>query len=122
MVLVSIIGGIVFAAAAGLLFANNLLPEVSLGVLIALISGLVLLGLLPVYRFVRSAEQSLCCYFAGIMFGVLGTIFSAFLSVMMTLDPASAMSIAAVVLTAFFFAYMVISVLFLLRPVADADA
>lgn len=116
MILVGIIGGLIFAAAVILLFINSLIPSVFGAVLASLITGLVLLALtLGASLFLpcgSEAKACLSCNTGGLFFGIIGTVLSAFIAISTDLASTSAAAIITVGLTAFFFAYTVISVLF----------
>lgn len=119
MVLVGIIGGIVFALIATLLFVNSLITLVNFAVWVALIFGLVyLLSIITGSALSKKLADCVRCHFGGLLFGVLGLIFSALLGITVEFAVTSILSIILVALTTFFFAYVIISALFLIKCVS----
>lgn len=122
MILVGIIGGILFSIGATILFLTSLLTFTIAAVLTALIFGLVFLfvviiGSAASERFAKCVK----CSFGGLLFGILGTIFSSFLGVVTVgFIGIGIFATIVVALTAFFFAYTVISGLFLARCLSRA--
>ena len=118
MVLVGIIGGIVFAAAGVLLFIASLITVPFTAVLTALITSIVyLLILLIVALTSERGTKVRCCIrknIGGLIFGIFGTIFASILAVATDLTTVSVIAAVLIGLTFFFFAYMIISVLFLI--------
>lgn len=116
MVLVGIISGLVFAAAAVLLFINSLVTAWFPAVLTALVTGVALLAAVVVLSVVRCVSDKgrscIRCRLAGLMFGIIGTILSAFIAVSADLTAVSVTAAVVLGITAFFFAYMVVSLLF----------
>lgn len=116
-VLVSILGGIVFAIVTVLLFTNGLITDFTPAVWIAVISALVYLfallfaGLVPCCRNIRCIR----CLYGTVIAGIFGTIFSGILAVATDLAAGSVFAIILVALVSFFFAYMIVSTLFLLK-------
>lgn len=122
MILVSIIGGIVFAAAAVLLFINSLLTQVDFFVWTALITALVYLFTVIAISAARPEESAgVCvrCNAAGLFTGIFGTIFSGALAVSAVLTAGEVFSTIILALTAFFFAFMIITALFLVKCITD---
>ena len=115
-ILVGIISGLLFAAAVVLLFMNSLLTEIFSGVLSVLITGIVVLFIVLTAALASGCESRakscLKCYTGSLFFGIIGTILSAFLAVSTELAADSVFAIVAVGLTAFFFAYLIIAILF----------
>lgn len=120
MILVSIIGGLVFAAVTVLLFINNFLAGTGLSGWVALISALVYLGgLIAAAAASEKAKQCICCMLGSLIFGIFGTIFAGYLSIAATITVGAVFSTVIVALTAFFFAYMIIGTLFLIKCLSD---
>lgn len=119
MVLVSILAGIVFAVAGVLLFNFGYLTDVTPAVQTALISGLVYLFVLLGISSTRSpVSHASCCtrnLLAPLLVGIFGTIFASILAISSTLTAGAVYSLLIVALVFFFFAYMVISSLFLIK-------
>ena len=116
MVLVGIISGLVFAAAVVLLFVNSLITAWFPAVLTALITGVALLTAVVVLSVFRGTSDNgrscIRCLFGGLMFGIIGTILSAFIAVSADLTAVSVTAAVVLGITAFFFAYMIVSLLF----------
>lgn len=122
MILVSIIGGLVFAAAVVLLFINSFITQVNFFVWTALISALVyLFALIAVSAAKPDGSAGLCvrCNSAGLFTGIFGTVFSGALAVSAALAVGDIFSIIILALTAFFFAFMIISSLFLVKCITE---
>lgn len=123
MILVGIIGGIIFAAAAVLLFINSLLTSAFTGVLIALITAIVFMFIILIGAFASSCgskvRDCIRCNVAGLFIGILGTIAAGIIAVSTDLAAVSVLSAVLLGLTAFFFAYMLITVLFTVICVTD---
>ena len=120
MILTGIISGLVFAAAVVLLFINSLLTAVFPAVLTSLIAGLAALGAVlsaAVFPCCEGSTGKKCirCHLGGLFFGILGTIASALLAVSTDLAAGSVIAAVTVGLTAFFFAFMLVSLLFLVK-------
>lgn len=119
MILTGIISGLVFAAVVVLLFINSLLTAVFPAILASLIAGLVTLGVVlsaAVFPCEDTAgKKCIRCHLGGLFFGILGTIASAFLAISTDLAVGSVIAAVTVGLTAFFFAFMLVSLLFLVK-------
>lgn len=116
MILVSIIGGLVFAAVVVLLFINNFLAVPGFAGWTALISALVYLaGLIAAAAVSEKSRKCIRCSLGSLIFGIFGTIFSGYLSIAAAITVGEVFSTIIVALTAFFFAYMIVSTLFLIR-------
>ncbi len=116
MILVGIIAGLVFAAAVVLLFINSLVTAFFPAVLTALITGIVLLISVLVLSLAdggsTAAMRCLRCKLGGLLFGIVGTILTSFIAVSADLTVVSVTSGVLLGLVAFFFAYMIVSLLF----------
>lgn len=116
MVLVGIISGLVFAAAVVLLFVNSLITAWFPAVLTALVTGVALLVTVVVLSILRGVTEKgmgcLRCKFGGLMFGIIGTILSAFIAVSADLTAVTVTAAVVLGIVSFFFAYMVVSLLF----------
>ena len=116
MVLVSIIAGIVFAAIFVLLFVNSLLTAPFTGILVSLITAIVFMFIVLIASYASKNDARLknCirCNAAVVFIGILGTIAAGILAVSVELVVGSILSAVLIGLTAFFFAYMLISILF----------
>lgn len=123
MVLVSIIGGILFATAVALLFVNSLISAPSLILWAALAAALVYLFTVIGASVYADGESKtghcIRCNLAGIFFGILGTIFTSIIGVATTLAVGEVFPVIILTLTAFFFAYMIISAFFLVKCIID---
>lgn len=115
MILVSIIGGLVFAAVVVLLFINNFLAVPGFAGWTALISALVYLAGLIAAAVSEKSRKCIRCSLGSLIFGIFGTIFSGYLSIAAAITVGEVFSTIIVALTAFFFAYMIVSTLFLIR-------
>lgn len=119
MILVSIISGIVFAIAGVLLFVNSLLTAPLAVIWTALgtaLAYLFFLLLVPLFRSgCRRLSECICCHFGGLIFGIFGTIFSAVIGAAITLTAGDILSTVIVGLVFFFFAYLIVSTLFLIK-------
>ena len=113
-VLIEIIGGIVFCAAVVLLFVNGLITSAGALATAALISGLIYLGLLVGSSLV-SCKECLKCNLPGIITGIFGTVFSSIVGIAITFTEGDVLSAVIIGIIAFFFAYMIISTLFLIK-------
>lgn len=120
-VLVGIIGGIIFTAVVVLLFINGFLTNIVFSGWVALISALVFLaGVVIIASASQKGRVCIRCSLGSLIFGILGTIFSGYLSIAFELTAGEVFPAVIVGLTAFFFACMVISTLFLIRCLADS--
>lgn len=118
-VLIGIIGGIVFTTITVLLFINGFLAGLGLSGWVALVSAVVyLFALIALAAVSEEGKECICCSLGSLIFGIFGTVFSGYLSVATTITVGAVFSTVIVGLTAFFFAYMIISTLFLIRCVA----
>ncbi len=119
MVLVGSIGGILFAAAGVLLFVFSLITDPFAAVLTFLIAALVLGAIILIAAFSADrCSRTKCCVrsnLGGLFFGILGTILSASLAISATLTEVSVIAGILLGLSFFFFAYMIISVVFLVN-------
>ena len=119
MILTGIISGLVFAAVVVLLFINSLLTALFPAMLASLIAGLVTLGVVlsaAVFPGEDTAgKKCIRCHLGGLFFGILGTIASSLLAVSTDLAAGSVIAAVTVGLTAFFFAFMLVSLLFLVK-------
>lgn len=117
MILVGIISGLVFAALVVLLYINSLLTAMFPAVLTSLITGLAALGLVTAAA-LFSGDNSrtkgcIRCHLGGLFFGIIGTIISSFLAISTDLAAGSVIAAVTVGMTAFFFAYLLVSLLFI---------
>lgn len=123
MILVGIIGGIIFAAIGVLLFITSLFIPANFAVWVALITALVyLFAILIIPAFGESTEKAadcIRCHLGGIIFGIFGTIFSGLLGTSTILIGISVVAAIIVGLVFFFFAYMIISIFFLIRCITS---
>ncbi len=123
MVLVGIIAGIVFAAVTVLLFNFGLLTSVYFGALAALIISVIILTVVLVSALFSENKPKLSsclkCNLGGLFFGLLGTIFSGILAVAANPLTVSVFSLIIVGLVSFFFAFLLVSVLFLVMCLVD---
>ncbi|MBQ8133233.1 MAG: hypothetical protein IJ192_02310 [Clostridia bacterium] len=123
MILVGIIGGLIFAAIAVTLFISSILAWAGFTAWVALVTALVYLLVLLVIALTSETSgkvvRCIRCYLGGLIFGIFGTIFAGFLGIVSEFALISFFSALIVGLIAFFFAYMIISVLFLIRCVID---
>lgn len=124
MILVGIISGLVFAAIVVLLFINGFLPNLFPVVLTVLIVGLVALFAVPTAAFAlpddAAKKQCLRCQFGGLFFGIIGTVIAAALTVAADLTAGVVFATVMVGITAFFFAYLIVSILFVALCAVDA--
>ncbi len=121
--LVGIIGGIVLTVVTVLLFINGFLTGLGLSGWVALVSAVVyLITLIAVATVSERGRRCIECYLGSLIFGIFGTIFSGYLSVATTITAGTVFPAVIVGLTAFFFAYMVISTLFLIRCIVNTKA
>ena len=121
-ILVSILGGIVFAVIVTLLFINNFLAEPGLSAWVALIAALVyLLAAGAAAAVSEKAAKCISCSLASVLIGIFGTVFAGYLSIAATITAGDVFSTVIVALAAFFFAYMIISTLFLIKCIAKAE-
>ena len=123
MVLVGIIGGIIFAAAGILLFINGLITVPGYAGWVALIAALVYLFVLIASAVSSDTAGNMPCCIrkntGSLFFGIAGTILAGILVISTELAAASVFSIILVGLLFFFFAYMIITTLALIRCVTD---
>ncbi len=119
MILVSIISGILFAALGIVLFVNSILTAPFTVALTALITGFAFLFTVVIGSAVSECrskfKKCIRCHFGGLFFGILGTIFSAVTAAAVTLTAESVLSAVLVGPVFFFFAYMVVSMVFFTR-------
>lgn len=116
MILIGIISGIVFAAVGAALFINSLLSAPLTAALTALITGIVFLFTVVIASAGTACsklKKCICCHSGGLFFGIFGTIFSSLTAAAVTLTVGSVLSAVIVGLVFFFFAYMIVSMLFL---------
>ena len=120
-VLVGIVSGIIFGAIYTSLYIFFQLPLAFAGVLTALIIATLFLFIVLISGVIGSKKQNtilsecICCNFGSLFFGILGTIIFGVLAISSVLFPLSVITIILVALTAFFFAYMLVTILFLVR-------
>lgn len=123
MVLVGIISGLVFAAAGVLLFINSLLTAPFTALLTALITGIVFLFVVLIGAFVSergsALRECLRCNTGALFFGIFGTIAAGSIAVSVDLAAGSVIAAVMIGLTAFFFAFMLVSALFTVRCITD---
>ena len=119
MILVSIIGGLLFTTAAVLLFVFSLITTVGFIAWVALITGLVLLLTLLIFSFTAEdnckAAKCTRCYLGGLLFGIFGSIFTGLLGIATSFAAIAVFPAVILGLVSFFFAYMIISTLFLIK-------
>ncbi len=115
-ILVGILGGIVFAVAAVLLFNGGFLPQFTFAAWTTLVVSIVYLFAVLISGFVSSERGKNCirCNLGGVMSGIIGAAVSSILAVSAELAAGEVFSIVVVALTAFFFVYMLVSALFLI--------
>ncbi|HKM21231.1 MAG TPA: hypothetical protein VJZ01_04240 [Lachnospiraceae bacterium] len=109
-----VIGGLIFAVAAGIIFSGGGL--VGINVALWIILGLAVLTLLIlVYCLVEASDircsalkEYLCVLGTPILIGTLGTITTSLIALSITLTPAVISSVILVAIAAFFFAFMLI--------------
>lgn len=118
-VLVSIIAGIVFSALTLTLFKIGFLPFACVGIAVALAVAVIFLFVLLIGGIREEHNHRLskcvCCNLGGLFFGIIGTILSGIIGVSSFILCWHFFSIIIVGLTAFFFAYMLISIFFLIK-------
>ncbi len=123
MVLVGIIAGIVFAAITVLLFSVGLLTAVYFGMLTALITGIIILTVVLVSAlFSESRSRLTLCIrknIGGLFFGILGTILAGFLAISVNPITVTIFNLIIVGLVSFFFAFMLVSLLFIVMCVLE---
>ncbi len=116
MILVGIISGLVFTAAVVLLFINSLITAWFPAVLTALITGVAVLGAMVLLSLLSGVTEKgrscLSCKSGGLLFGIIGTVLSAFIAVSADLTAVSVASGVILGIVSFFFAYMIVSLLF----------
>ena len=120
--LVSVLGGLLFAAAVVLLFVNGLLPQASAFAAAALVSSLVYLALLigaAVFTCGSGCRDCIRCYLAGSFIGIFGTVFTSAAAVSLTLTVGEILPAVVLGLAAFFFAFMIISAFFVVKCMTD---
>ena len=124
MILVGIIAGLVLAAAVVLLFINSLLVSVFPLVLAVLVTSLaVLLGTSAAALALpedSAKKQCLRCHFGGLYFGIIGTVVASLLAIATDLAVGSVIAAVLLGLTAFFFAYLIVCLLFVTLCVTDS--
>ncbi len=124
MTLVGIIAGIVFTAAVVLLFINSFIDTANNIVWAELITALVyLFAVLAIGVISRNGNADKCirCNSASLFTGIFGTIFSGLLAIGTTFAADDVFSAVILGLTSFFFAYMIISVLYLIKCTTDVS-
>lgn len=123
MALVSILGGIVFAIAGVLLFNASLLPEIAVVLWAVPVTALVyLFTLIGISASDNASEKAKCCvrqYLAILLIGIFGAVFSSLIALAAGLTVGAVLSIVLAALVFFFFAYMVISALFLIKCASE---
>lgn len=123
MVLIGIIAGIIFASLTVLLFIFGQLALVYVGTLAAFIIGAVTLFivLIAALQSENRPKLSSCikCNLGGLFFGILGTLFSGFFAISAILIPLLIPAVIFVGFTAFFFAFLLVSILFLVICAVD---
>lgn len=123
MILIGILSGLVFTAAVVLLFINSLLPAVFPFVLASLITGLaVLLTVLAASLILpcsSAAKGCIRCNLGGLFFGIIGTVISSLLAISTDLAVGSVIAAVTLGLTAFFIAYLIVSILFVVMCSSD---
>ncbi len=123
MVLVGIIAGIIFASITVLLFIFGQLLLVYVGALAAFIIGAVTLFIVLIAALQSENRPKLAscirCHLGGLFFGILGTLFSGFLAISAILISLSILAVVFVGFTAFFFAFLLVSILFLVICAVD---
>ena len=123
MILVGVLAGLVFAAAAVLLFLNGLLPSLFPAALTMLIAGLaVMLTVLAAALFLpdeSKGKSCIRCHVGGLFFGILGTIVSSLFLVAADLAAGSIAAAVLLGLSVFFFADLLVAVLFVVLCASD---
>lgn len=118
-ILVSIIAGIVFSALTVILFEIGFLPFAFIGMAVALTVALVFLFVLLIGGITSERNPKLskcvCCNLGGLFFGIFGTILSGIIGVSAFIIQYYLFSVIIVAVTAFFFAYMLTSIFFLIK-------
>lgn len=118
-ILVSIIAGIVFSALTVTLFKIGFLPFACIGIAVALVVALVFLFVLLIGGITSERNPKLskcvCCNLGGLFFGIFGTILSGIIGVSTFIIHYCLFSVIIVGIVAFFFAYMLISIFFLIK-------
>lgn len=125
MVLIGIISGIVAAAAGVLLFVNEILTAPFTAALAALITSTVFLFTIIIASAVSPCGSKIktCikCNKGGLFFGVLGTVLSSIIAVSVTLTAGSVLSAVIVGLVFFFFVFMLVSMLYMVKCTSDCN-
>ena len=125
MILVGIIAGLVFAAIVVLLFSNGFRPNPFPVVLSILIAGLTALFGVPTAAFIledgSAKKQCLRCHFGGLFFGIIGTVLAAALTTAAELTAGAIFATVMLGITAFFFAYLIVSILFVSLCAVDSQ-
>ncbi len=124
MILVGIIAGLVFAAAAVLLLRGGFLTNLFPVVLAVLVTGLTTLLAVPTAAFAlrdgSDKKQCIRCHFGGLFFGIIGTVIAAVLTLAADLTAVSIFVTVMWGITAFFFAYLIVSILFVTLCAAES--
>lgn len=119
MILVGIISGILFAVAGVLLFINSLLTVPAAAAWTTLAAAAVYLTALLILPAASCScgkiADCIRCHFGGIITGVFGALFSSVIGVALTLTVGDILSTVIIALIFFFFAYMIVSTLFLIK-------
>ena len=117
MIMTGIISGLVFTALVVLLFINSLLTAVFPFVLASLITGITVLLTVLIASLVlpcsSAGKKCIKCNLGGLFFGIVGTVISALLAVSTELAAGSVISAVTLGLTAFFIAYLIVSIIFI---------
>ncbi len=120
--LVSVLGGLLFAAAVVLLFVNSLLTQASAFAIAALVSSLVYLALLigaAVFTCGGECRDCIRCYLAVSFIGIFGTAFTSAAAASLTLTAGEILPAVVLGLSAFFFAFMIISAFFVVKCLTE---
>ena len=124
MILVGIIAGLVFAAVMVLLFIYGFLPNLFPVILAVLVTGLTALFAVPTAAFALRdtsvKKQCLRCHFGGLFFGIIGTVLAAVLTLAADLTVGVIFATVMLGITAFFFAYLLVSILFVTLCAVDS--
>ncbi len=119
MIMVGIIAGLVLTAAVVLLFINGLLPSVFPAVLTVLITGVVAVLALTITALLlpdgSRGKKCLRCHLGGLFFGLIGLVVAALLTISTDLAADSVIAAVTLGLTAFFTAYVLVALLFVVR-------
>lgn len=120
-ILVGIVAGIIFSAAFTALYIFELLPLAYVGIAVALGVALIYLFVVLVSGFSGAKckpsklSDCICCNIGSLFFGIFGTITFGIFGVSSAVFSLSIASIIFVALTAFFFAYMLVTIFFLVK-------